>query len=96
MIFAETLGDRIGYYRIQIFATDVDDEALNVARRGVYPAASMTEVNPTQLERYFRHTGSNYEAGKLLRDMIVFARHNLVSDPPFLRLDLVSCRNVLI
>ncbi len=96
MIFAETLGDRIGHYRIQIFATDVDDEALNVARRGVYPAASMTEVNPTQLERYFRHTGSNYEAGKLLRDMIVFARHNLVSDPPFLRLDLVSCRNVLI
>lgn len=47
MLFAEALGDRIGHYRIQIFATDVDDEALNVARRGVYPAASMTEVNPT-------------------------------------------------
>ncbi len=96
MLFADALGDRVLQYRIQIFATDIDDEALNVARRGVYPAASMSEVSPEQLERYFRQTGSSYEAGKLLRDMIVFARHNLVSDPPFMRLDLVSCRNVLI
>lgn len=96
MLFAEALGDQLMHYRIQIFATDVDDEALNFARRGVYPAASMSEVSPDLLERYFRHAGSCFEAGKLLRDMIVFARHNLVSDPPFLRLDMVSCRNVLI
>lgn len=96
MLFAEALGDRLMLYRIQIFATDIDDDALNVARRGVYPAASTTEVPAELLERFFRHTGNTYEAGKQLRDMIVFARHNLVSDPPFLRLDLVSCRNVLI
>ena len=96
MLCAETLGEHISSYRIQIFATDVDDEALNVARRGIYPAASMSEVSSEQLERYFKPAGNAYEAGKILRDMIVFARHNLVSDPPFLRVDLVSCRNVLI
>ncbi|MCX8018287.1 MAG: PAS domain-containing protein, partial [Rhodocyclaceae bacterium] len=62
----------------------------------MYPAAAMSEVPPAQLERHFRPTNHAFEAGKHLRDMIVFARHNLVSDPPFLRLDLVSCRNVLI
>ncbi len=96
ILFADALGDKLQQYRVQIFATDVDDEALNVARRGVYPAASMSEVAPEQLQRYFRQIGNSFEAGKLLRDMIVFARHNLVSDPPFMRLDLVSCRNVLI
>ncbi|WP_341744471.1 EAL domain-containing protein [Azonexus hydrophilus] len=96
MLFADALGDKQEQYRVQIFATDVDDEALNVARRGVYPAASMSEVGPEQLDRYFKQIGNTYEAGKVLRDMIVFARHNLVSDPPFMRLDLVSCRNVLI
>ena len=96
MLCADALGDQISHYRIQIFATDVDDEALNVARRGIYPAASMSEVSQQQLERYFKPTGNAFEAGKILRDMIVFARHNLVGDPPFLRLDLVSCRNVLI
>jgi len=96
MLFADALGDMQPQYRVQIFATDIDDEALNVARRGIYPAASMSEVPADMLERYFRSVNHSYEASKLLRDMIVFARHNLVSDPPFLRLDLVSCRNVLI
>lgn len=96
MLFADALGEKASQYRVQIFATDVDEEALNVARRGVYPAASMSEVSIEQLDRYFKPAGSAYEAGKILRDMIVFARHNLVSDPPFMRLDLVSCRNVLI
>ncbi|WP_412479234.1 EAL domain-containing protein [Azonexus sp. IMCC34839] len=96
MLVAEALGDRLVQYRVQIFATDIDEEALNVARRGVYPAAAMAEVSGELLERYFHPQNNSYEASKALRDMIVFARHNLVSDPPFLRLDLVSCRNVLI
>ena len=96
MLFADALGNRLPQYRVQIFATDIDDEALNVARRGVYPAASMSEVPLNQLERHFKPVNQSFEAGKHLRDMIVFARHNLVSDPPFLRLDLVTCRNVLI
>ncbi|MBF0255447.1 MAG: PAS domain S-box protein, partial [Gammaproteobacteria bacterium] len=96
ILFAETLGDRLGDYRVQIFATDVDEEALNMGRRGLYPAAAMSEVEPELLESYFTPVNNSYEMDKRLRDMIVFARHNLVSDPPFLRLDLVSCRNVLI
>ncbi|HIJ37673.1 MAG TPA: EAL domain-containing protein [Rhodospirillaceae bacterium] len=96
ILFAEALGERLTQYRVQIFATDIDDDALNVARRGIYSAAAMSEIPSEQLERHFNAINSSYEVAKHLRDMIVFARHNLVSDPPFLRLDLVSCRNVLI
>ena len=96
MLFADALGSHLPQYRVQIFATDVDDEALTIARRGIYSAAALSEVPPDQLERHFSPVNHSYEVGKHLRDMIVFARHNLVSDPPFLRLDLVSCRNVLI
>jgi len=96
MMFADTLGDRLSQFKIQIFATDIDESALSFARRGLYPAAAMSEVSPEQLEHYFQPRNQVYEASKQLRDLIVFARNNLVSDPPFMRLDLVSCRNVLI
>lgn len=96
MMFADTLGDRLSQFKIQIFATDIDENALSFARRGVYPAAAMSEVSPAQLQRYFQPRNQVYEASKQLRDLIVFARNNLVCDPPFMRLDLVSCRNVLI
>jgi two-component system CheB/CheR fusion protein len=96
MLFAEALGDRLSQYKLQIFATDVDEDALNVARRGIYPAGAMAEIPTELLERYFIPMNRTFEAGKLLRDRIVFARHNLVSDPPFLRQDLITCRNVLI
>ncbi|HMU64245.1 MAG TPA: EAL domain-containing protein [Nitrosomonas sp.] len=96
ILFADILGDRLSQYRIQIFATDIDNDAMNIARRGIYPAASMSEIPTDRLDNYFRKIGQTYEVEKILRDMIVFARHNLVSDPPFLRLDLVTCRNVLI
>lgn len=96
MMFADTLGERLPQFKIQIFATDIDENALSFARRGVYPAAAMSEVSPDQLQRYFHPRNQVYEASKQLRDLIVFARNNLVCDPPFMRLDLVSCRNVLI
>lgn len=96
ILFADILGDRLSQYRIQIFATDIDNDAMNIARRGIYPAASMVEIPPDKLDTYFRVVGQNYEVEKVLRDIIIFARHNLVSDPPFLRLDLITCRNVLI
>jgi len=96
MMFADTLGERLSQFKIQIFATDIDENALSFARRGLYPAAAMSEVSPDQLLRYFHPRNQVYEASKQLRDLIVFARNNLVCDPPFMRLDLVSCRNVLI
>ncbi|MDP2904027.1 MAG: EAL domain-containing protein [Methylovulum sp.] len=96
MMFADTLGECLSQFKIQIFATDIDEDALSFARRGVYPAAAMSEVSPEQLQRYFHPRNQAYEASKPLRDLIMFARNNLASDPPFMRLDLVSCRNVLI
>lgn len=82
---------------VQVFATDIDDNALNIARQGIYSQTNLGGLNSDLVERYFNQTDDQqYEVNKNLRDMIVFARHNLVDDPPFLRLDLISCRNVLI
>ncbi len=96
ILFAETLGERIMTQPLQIFATDIDDEALNTARRGLYPAAALASLSKDRLKQFFKPMQKYYEVNKRLRDMIVFARHNLVDDPPFLRLDLITCRNVLI
>ena len=82
---------------VQIFATDIDDEALEFARAGVYPEPSVAGLPEAYLSKYFtRNRHGRYEVHKRLRDMVVFAHHNFISDPPFLRLNLVTCRNVLI
>ncbi|HSN97694.1 MAG TPA: chemotaxis protein CheB [Candidatus Nanopelagicales bacterium] len=93
---AEHLGSRLRDYNVQIFATDLDTDALAVARRGVYPALALSEMEPGLIARYFSPRGDQFEVSKALREMTLFARQDLVQDPPFLRLDLVSCRNVLI
>lgn len=93
---AEILGGNIGLYRIQIFATDIDDNAMSVARRGIYVEGALAELDPALINRYFTIQRGRYEISRTLRDMVVFARQDLVQDPSFLRLDLVSCRNVLI
>jgi two-component system, chemotaxis family, CheB/CheR fusion protein len=82
--------------RLQIFATDLDDAALLRARRAVYPASLLSELDPTTLDRHFTPHADGFEVSKTLRSQVMFARHNLVQDPPFVRLDLISCRNVLI
>ncbi|HUE74503.1 MAG TPA: chemotaxis protein CheB [Pirellulaceae bacterium] len=79
----------------QIFATDVSD-SLEWARAGVYPEALTTQLSPQRVERFFIKHESTYEVRKTLRDMIVFARHNVITDPPFSRMDLICCRNMLI
>ena len=96
IIFNEALQDKASSQSIQIFATDIDEDALNVARRGIYPTAALSSITDEWKLKYFTEHDQNLEVSKRLRDMIVFARHNLVNDPPFLRLDLVTCRNVLI
>lgn len=80
----------------QIFATDIDERAVTFARRGVYPAAIVTDVTPSRLRTYFTREDGQYKVKKTLRENILFAAHNALRDPPFSRLDLVSCRNVLI
>ena len=80
----------------QIFATDIDDEAIELARLGRYPASLVEHVSPQRLERFFVRHGETYQVSKQIRDLCVFSIHNLVRDPPFSSLDLIACRNLLI
>jgi len=92
----ETLGDRAAEFRLQIFATDLDDDAIARARAGDYPMAISTDVASERLRRFFQRRENGYEVGRRLRELVVFATHDVTRDAPFSRLDLCSCRNVLI
>ena len=81
---------------VQIFATDIDQAALEVARAGVYPESIISDVSKERLTRFFSKNKSAYVVGKELRRMLVFSSHDVIKDPPFSRMDLVSCRNLLI
>lgn len=96
ILLSEILGGKTSDYRIQIFATDIDLDAMVVGRRGIYAESSLAEVSAETTARYFTRKAEQYEIARPIRDMVVFARQDLVLDPPFLRLDLVSCRNLLI
>lgn len=82
--------------RLQIFATDVDERAVSVARLGRYPARLLDGLASDRLNRFFRQDGGSYVVAKELRDSCIFSSHSLIRDPPFSRIDLVSCRNLLI
>lgn len=82
--------------RGQIFATDIDEAALGIARSGRYPAQMLAGVSPERLERHFVFDGVTYAVAKPLRELCVFSAHSVVRDAPFSRIDLVSCRNLLI
>lgn len=99
MLAAEAMGGLsavIGSGKLKVFATDLDQIALSTARQGVYPEASL-DVVPTALrDKYFDRSGPSYAASRELRSLIVFSPHNILQDPPFLNIDVLSCRNVLI
>jgi len=80
----------------QVFATDIDSKALDTARAGIYPQVITAHLTEEQLERYFRKHGQGYGVVKRLRETCIFLKHDLIRDPPFSRLDMISCRNVLI
>ncbi len=82
--------------RVQIFAGDIDDEALEFARQARYPEGIAEHVSHERLERFFVRHGHSYQVVKDVREMCIFSTHNLIKDPPFSRLDLVVCRNLLI
>jgi len=92
--YAENIGASVSDF--QVFATDVDSEALAFARKGLYPKAIEADVPPERLDRFFQIDGDFYQINHGLRDRVLFAEHNLLDDPPFSNLDLVSCRNLLI
>jgi two-component system CheB/CheR fusion protein len=85
-------------YTFQIFATDIDNRAISTARSGRYPASIAADLTPERLARFFtlEPEGDSYRIHKTIRDMLVFSEQNVVKDPPFSKLDLISCRNLLI
>ncbi len=82
--------------RVQIFATDIDESAISTARMGRYPSVLLDGMQARRRERFFRPSESGYVVAKEIRDLCTFSAHSLVRDPPFSRMDLVSCRNLLI
>lgn len=91
--------EQLGHaYTVQIFATDIDSYAIAAARAGIYPASIASDLSPDRLERFFiaEPGGSTYRIHKGIRDMLIFSEQNVIKDPPFSRLDLISCRNFLI
>jgi two-component system CheB/CheR fusion protein len=98
IIFSECLSRlRLkGDFKVQIFATDIDKAAIDKARQGVYPANIAADLSPERLEHFFSKKDNKYQINKDIREMVVFAPHSVTMDPPFTRLDLISCRNLLI
>jgi two-component system, chemotaxis family, CheB/CheR fusion protein len=96
MLLSEHAAQSADPPQLQIFATDVDHNALAEARIGRYPATIASDVSPAQLQRFFTPDGDHVRITKELRDIITFSPHNVLRDPPFSRLDLISCRNLLI
>lgn len=92
----EVIERTVPHMQLQVFATDLDDRAIDVARRGVYPIGIAADVDETRLQRYFIRDNDHYRVHKELRQHVIFAPQNIVSDPPFTKLDLLACRNVLI
>lgn len=92
----ESLKDRAASTPIQIFASDISEKTVDRARGGVYPKNALKEVSKERVRRFFSQVNGNYQIKSGVRDLCTFARHDLAKDPPFSRLDLISCRNVLI
>jgi two-component system, chemotaxis family, CheB/CheR fusion protein len=92
----EYLGDKASEVTIQLFGTDVSETSVAKARTGVYPENIQGDVSAERLRRFFTKTEGGYRISKTIRDMCIFAQHNLVNDPPFSQMDLICCRNLLI
>ncbi|HEV2465243.1 MAG TPA: CheR family methyltransferase [Acidobacteriaceae bacterium] len=96
MSLVEFLGEKRTEVPIQIFGTDLSETAIQRARAGMYKESIEADVSPTRLRRFFHKCDGGYQISKTVRDLCVFSTQNVFSDPPFSRMDLVSCRNVMI
>jgi two-component system CheB/CheR fusion protein len=92
----EFLGDKAAQIPIQFFGTDVSEACVTKARAGVYPENIQGDVSPERLKRFFTRVADGYRINKNIRDMCIFAQHNVLNDPPFSQMDLICCRNLLI
>ncbi len=96
MLLSEYASGSIDAPNLQVFATDLDEESIAAAREGFYTDTEVAEVSPERLRRFFTKDGEGNRVRRELRDMVLFAAHNIIRDPPFSQLNLVSCRNLLI
>lgn len=96
MLCAEQVATIFDAPKVQIFASDIDEAAIATAREGLYTLNDAADVSPERLRRFFNRDGDGYRVRREIREMILFAHHNFLKDPPFSKLDLVTCRNVLI
>ncbi len=98
ILFQERIEEARQTFKVQIFATDIDKHAIEQARAGVYPASIAADITPERLARYFIQDpdGGCYRVQKVIRDLIVFSEQDVIKDPPFSKIDLISCRNLLI
>ncbi len=98
ILLQEQLEQLKNSYTVQVFATDIDSQAISKARSGVYPASIVDDISPERLIRYFtaESDGGMYRIRKNIREMVVFSIQNVIKDPPFSKLDLISCRNLMI
>ena len=96
MLLLEEIAAAKRKVKLQVFASDVDGDALEIARNGLYPESICKDVSPVRLERFFTKEDHGYRVTRELRETVVFTRQDLLADAPFSRLDFVSCRNVLI
>ncbi len=96
MLLLEHLDNAPKHCPIQVFASDIDDSAVSVARTALYSENAAANLSPERLQRFFTKEDHNYRVKKLLRDTVTFATHNVISDPPFSKIDLICCRNLLI
>lgn len=96
-ILARECMDQLGVsHDIKIFATDIDRDAIHYAAAGSYPESIAADLSPRILSKYFHKRDDNFQIARTIREMVVFAQHNLIKDPPFTNINLISCRNVLI
>ncbi|MBS6037909.1 MULTISPECIES: CheR family methyltransferase [Pseudomonas] len=96
MLICEQLALEQRNRKVQVFATDLDERAIGIARTGLYSEAIVTDVPPSRLRQFFVKEDQHYRVRKEVREKVLFARHNLLSDPPFSQIDLIVCRNLLI
>lgn len=96
ILLAKILGHKLSAYNIQIFATDIDDRAIAYARRGIYTEQAMIHVEKSLIDAFFVREGNEYKLSKRIRSMVLFSKHDVTNNPPFVKLDLISCRNLLI
>ncbi|MEJ2658868.1 MAG: chemotaxis protein CheB, partial [Desulfobacterales bacterium] len=96
IVFSEAMDMLKRQFNVQIFASDIDPQAIDRARLGIYPDSIAADVSQERLKQYFILADNTYKVKKQIRDMVIFAVQNVIKDPPFSKIDLVSCRNMLI